>query len=185
MRHEKTGGWGLQKLKKSLTQPSIWLIDRLANLWPFYPVVSDQRDQRGGVGEGEEGDKENRSTSGRSRWHHIGWRTFSLVNQSCKVLYRFTRLLYHCIFMRLDKYVCTGCLDSKEQVITYVYFEFWQRQQRDRMNSVILSIEVNQSDFTSAFYDVLKKKFIVLWASSRIRWPEWWRWIKFKLMTYY
>lgn len=66
--HEtKQGYGGYRRLKKkSLTQPSIWLIDRLANLWPFYPVVSDQRDQRGEVGEGGEGDKENRNTSGRS-----------------------------------------------------------------------------------------------------------------------
>lgn len=70
--HEtKQGNGGYRSLKKnpinkSLAQPSIWLIDRLANLWPFYPVVSDQRDQRGEVGEGGEGDKENRNTSGRS-----------------------------------------------------------------------------------------------------------------------
>lgn len=55
MGYGKTGGRGYRSLKKkkSLTQPSILLIDRLANLWPFYPVVSDQRDQGGGMGEEE------------------------------------------------------------------------------------------------------------------------------------
>lgn len=44
-------GKGLQGLKKSFTEPSILLIDRLANLWPFYPVVGDQKDHGGGLGE--------------------------------------------------------------------------------------------------------------------------------------
>lgn len=45
----ETGGKGLQGLKKSFTQPSILLIDRPANMWPLYPVVSDLTDQVGGM----------------------------------------------------------------------------------------------------------------------------------------
>lgn len=43
------GGGGLQGLKKSFTQPSILLIDRPADVWPLYPVVSDLTDQAGGT----------------------------------------------------------------------------------------------------------------------------------------
>lgn len=42
-------GKGYRGLKKSFTQPSILLIDRLANMWPLYPVVSDLTDQTGGM----------------------------------------------------------------------------------------------------------------------------------------
>lgn len=52
LRHEplwEKEGKRLQGLKKSFTQPSILLIDRLANMWPLYPVVSDLKDQAGGM----------------------------------------------------------------------------------------------------------------------------------------
>lgn len=39
------GGVVYRGLKKSFTQPSIFLIDRQANVWPLYPVVSDLTDQ--------------------------------------------------------------------------------------------------------------------------------------------
>lgn len=35
---------------------------------------------------------------------------FSLVTQSCKVLYRFTRLVYNCIFMGFD--ICAQSISS-------------------------------------------------------------------------
>lgn len=65
LRHEllwENGGKGLQGLKKSFTQPSILLIDRLAKVWPLYPVVSDLMDQARRNGPQGENDKESKST---------------------------------------------------------------------------------------------------------------------------
>lgn len=40
---------GYRGLKNIFTQPSILLIDRAANVWPVYPVVSDLTDEVGGM----------------------------------------------------------------------------------------------------------------------------------------
>lgn len=84
----KLGGWWccLQRLKKSFTQPSIFLIDRQANVWPLYPVVSDLTDQAGGMDHKEKETKKVKVHQGSGG--DIMQVDSSLANQSCKVFYR-------------------------------------------------------------------------------------------------
>lgn len=93
------GAKGLWKLKRSLTQPSILLTDRLSNLWPFYLVAGDQCD------EGGERDGEYKRRAGRVGMTSCGLKDIWTASQSYKVPRGLTGLLDHCIFMRFDKWV--------------------------------------------------------------------------------
>lgn len=129
------GAKGLWKLKRSLTQPSILLTDRLSNLWPFYLVAGDQCDEGG---ERDEDYKRRRVGMTSCRLKDI-----SAASQSYKVPRGPSGLLDHCIFMRFDKRV--QCVQTVQVAGYLSTFALKPDKSRAAQSNTLPFLSVNQT----------------------------------------